>query len=72
VSREFIFQTYFQVRVLSPEDGGLPPAVQVVGKGTGANEAKAVLFGEVLYFNSNGHWFDFRFVIRESRFVILF
>ena len=37
----------FQIGVLTAEDGGLPPAVEVVLEGSGADKAEAVLLADI-------------------------
>ena len=44
-----------QVGVLAAEDGGLPPAVEVVADGACGHEAQAVLFADVVEFDCCCH-----------------
>lgn len=43
--------TNLKVRVFFTEDGGLPPAVEIVTKGASADTAKSVLLADVTKFN---------------------
>jgi len=51
-----------QVGVLATEDGGLPPAVEVVADGACGYEAQAVLFAYVVEFDCCCHYFYFYYL----------